>query len=257
MCLILFGIETHPDFPFILAANRDEFYTRPTRAMAFWSERPDLLAGKDLEAGGTWMGVNRQGRFAALTNYRDFSELKSNAPSRGDLVLRILESRMAIPDIFEAIDQTAAQYNGFNLIAGQGGNVFWYSNRKRTVVRIKPGIHGVSNHLLDTPWPKIVTGKARFQSIVAKDLRDDDAMFGLLSDATRPKDNDLPDTGVGIEWERILSPLFIRSATYGTRSSTLMRIDKTGKIRIIERTFGPDPSQDVHDHRFTLTPEPS
>ncbi len=257
MCLILFGIETSPEFPLILAANRDEFHTRPTRAMEFWPDRPDILAGKDLEAGGTWMGISKQGRFAALTNYRDLSNLKSNAPSRGELILRVLEYQGSVPDALKALDTTAAEYNGFNLLAGEvgkTGQIFCYSNQDRTIINVQPGVHGLSNHLLDTPWPKVANGKSQLKSIIETAPENNEALFNLLTDTSRPEDAQLPNTGIGLEWERTLSPLFIQSPTYGTRSSTLMRVNRAGEIQVVERTFGGDPLHDIEDRAFTLSP---
>ncbi|MCG8637461.1 MAG: NRDE family protein [Desulfobacterales bacterium] len=253
MCLILFGIDTSPEFPLILAANRDEFYDRPTRAMEFWPDRPDILAGKDLQAGGTWMGISRQGRFAALTNYRDLSNLKPDAPSRGELILRVLEYMGSVPEALKDLDETANRYNGFNLLAGEAGQVFCYSNRNRTRTRVNPGIHGLSNHLIDTPWPKVANGKTQFKSVVDADPADNDGLFKLLTDTTRPDDSHLPSTGIGLEWERILSPLFIQSPTYGTRSSTLMRVSRSGEIQVVERTFGNSP-REIEDRKFSLYP---
>ncbi len=257
MCLVLFSIDTCPDFPLILAANRDEFYNRPTRPMAYWPDRPDVLAGKDLEAGGTWMGISKQGRFAALTNYRDLSNLKSNAPSRGDLILQVLEYPGSVRDALKTLDKSATAYNGFNLLAGeasQTGQTFCYSNQNRTITHVGQGVHGLSNHLLDTPWPKVANGKDQLKSIIETAPEDNEALFNLLTDTNRPEDSQLPSTGIGLEWERLLSPLFIQSPTYGTRSSTLLRTTQTGEIQIVERTFGDESSHDTEDRAFTLSP---
>lgn len=257
MCLILFGVDASPDFPLVLAANRDEFYARPTRAMAFWADSPHILAGKDLEAGGTWMAVSRRGRFAALTNYRDPADVRPGAPSRGELVLRVLNHPGSIPDALADIQARALDYNGFNLIAGEAGQVFWYSNRRNKIHRnkirrVEPGWHGLSNHLLDTPWPKVAGGKAKFRAAVEKAPMDDTLLFELLADRTQPPDTSLPDTGVGLEWERTLSPLFIRSPGYGTRSSTLMRMTRAGEILVTERTYDPAPAGQYRDRRFSI-----
>jgi len=258
MCLILFGIDVSPDVPFILAANRDEFYTRPTRPMEFWPENSDLLAGKDLEAGGTWFGVSTQGRFAALTNYRDLSTIKSKGPSRGEIIPCLLNFSGSIPAYLHTLDKDADQYSGFNLLAGEaGGPVHWYSNQDRAVTKVAPGIHGLSNRFLDTPWPKVTRGKEKLAAIIRNASTDsdslDNALFSMLSDTFQPHDRLLPDTGVGPEWERILAPLFIRSQTYGTRSSTIMRISRTGKIKVKERTWGNSLENKTQDRVFTLT----
>ncbi|MCG8619319.1 MAG: NRDE family protein [Desulfobacterales bacterium] len=252
MCLILFGVETSPDLPLILAANRDEFYVRPTRAMEFWADAPHILAGRDLEAGGTWMGVSNAGRFAALTNYRDLRDVKSRAPSRGELVLNILNHPASVQEAMHDIGKTASAYNGFNLLAGDAGGVFWYSNRQGDIQQVPPGWHGLSNHLLDTPWPKVERGKAEFQSVVKASPMDDNALFKVLTDKAQPPEKALPDTGVGLEWERILSPLFIQSPTYGTRCSTLMRITGTNDILVTERTYDTSDHRKYTDKRFSF-----
>jgi len=257
MCLILFAVDADDDFPFILAANRDEFYNRPTRPMGFWQKRSDLLAGKDMEAGGTWFGVSKSGRFAALTNYRDLSQIKSHAPSRGEIIPNILDSSTPIPEYLNILDRDADQYSGFNLLVGESlGSVYWYSNQNSIITRVSPGIHGLSNHLLDTDWPKVNLGKKGLRKIIESNSMDDKAMFDLLSNTLSPDDQLLPDTGVGMVWERILAPLFIRSDTYGTRSSTLVRISRTGEIRVTERTWGLSPDKN-QDRRFALNRYPS
>lgn len=252
MCLILFGIDASPDFPFILAANRDEFYARPTRPMEFWTEHQDILAGKDLEAGGTWFGVSARGRFAALTNYRDLSTVKPQGPSRGKIIPEFLAYQGSVRAYLKQLDKTAESYSGFNLLAGEAGQVYCYSNINKETTSIGTGIHGLSNRFLDTPWPKVTRGRERLATLINKNLLDDETMFDMLADTTRPNDAHLPDTGVGIQWERILSPLFIQSPTYGTRSSTLMRINRAGEIKITERTWGAGPGEKIRDRTFTL-----
>ncbi|WDP89706.1 MAG: NRDE family protein [Desulfobacter sp.] len=251
MCLILFSIDPSDDYSLILAANRDEFYARPTRPMSFWPGTPRILAGKDLEAGGTWFGAGPSGRFAALTNYRDLGRIKTNAPSRGGLIPEFLAFQGAVTDFLSALDKKAGAYSGFNLLAGEAGRqVYWYSNITRKTVTVTQGIHGLSNSLLDSPWPKVTLGKTALESAIKKDPRDNELLFSLLADTNRPPDHRLPDTGVGLEWERILSPLFIESDTYGTRSSTLMRIAAAGKIEILERTWADAGSN--QDRTFAL-----
>ena len=262
MCLILFGIDPTPDISLILAANRDEFYSRPTAPMAFWEDPCQMLAGRDLTAFGTWMGISVSGRFAALTNYRDMKNIKSVAPSRGEIIPDILASPLPLPDALHTLDDTANAFNGFNLIAGQDGEVFCYSNITRRVIKLPPGIHGLSNHLMDTPWPKVTRGKEKLSQCIEKDVWNDTAFFDILLDRQRPGDDLLPATGIGLEWERILSPLFIQSPTYGTRSASLIRITKDGKIRVTERTFpttSGEPKTDAYppdfeEQRFSIHP---
>ncbi|MCX7058799.1 MAG: NRDE family protein [Proteobacteria bacterium] len=167
MCLILIACGAHPDFPLVVAANRDEYYRRPTAQAAYWTDHQHILAGRDLECMGTWLGVTRSGRFAALTNFRDPRERKTDAPSRGHLVSDFLASDLDPRSYLDAIRLGAARYNGFNLLAGDADGVFCYSNRESTVQALSPGVHGLSNHLLDTPWPKVVRGKRRLQQALA------------------------------------------------------------------------------------------
>lgn len=237
MCLLLFGVKVSASFPLILAANRDEFYQRPTAPMGFWPENPCLLAGRDLECGGTWFGINTRGRFAALTNYRDLSTLKQNAPSRGNIIVNFLESDHTMLEALEILKKQASCYNGFNLLVGEDHHLYHFSNRNQTLTPVPPGIHGLSNHLLDTPWPKVTTGKTALARAVHADNLTPETLFELLSDSSLPPDHLLPDTGVGLEWEQLLSPLFIRSPSYGTRSSIVMRITAQGEIQVTERTY--------------------
>ena len=259
MCLILFSIDTSKEFKLTLAANRDEYYDRPTRPMAFWEDTPDILAGRDLKALGTWFGISKTGRFAALTNYRDLSLIKPNAPSRGEIIPRALAFKGSLRTFLENLHEKAHRYSGFNLLAGDAkGPFFWYSNQDGRVLKVPAGVHGLSNHLLDTPWPKVAKGIKNLHSIIKKENADkktapDEAFFDLLSDQTRPDDHLLPETGVGLEWEKILSPLFVSSRIYGTRSSTLMRIDATGTIRVKERTYPQLETDRIEDHEFIVT----
>ena len=240
MCLILLAIKKHPQYKLIAAANRDEFYDRPTAPAAFWNETPHLLGGRDLLAGGTWLGITRQGRLAAVTNYRDPASLKKNAPTRGKLVSRFLSGRDSPTGYLDELNQKAFRYNGFNLIVGDRDSLFWYSNRGNGPRKLSSGLYGLSNHLLDTAWPKISRSKAQLASLLRKEEAPSvDALFHLLGDQTMADEESLPDTGVGIEWERILSAVFIKSPDYGTRSSTLIFMDTKDHVTFIERTFDP------------------
>jgi uncharacterized protein with NRDE domain len=237
MCLILLAYDIHPDYRLILAANRDEFYNRPTMPMAFWEDHPDILAGKDLKGGGTWLGITRSGKFSAITNYREPGGPKPDAPSRGYLVSDFLSGNSSSQAYVESVSAVGHTYSGFNLIVGDASGVFYHSNRKPGIQRISPGWHGLSNHLLDSPWPKVVKGIALLKSAVS----DSDAVkmapiFQLLKNREVPQDNSLPKTGVGVEWERKLSPMFIQSPGYGTRSSTVVLIGRNGKVLISELT---------------------
>ncbi|MCK4768233.1 MAG: NRDE family protein [Desulfobacula sp.] len=252
MCLILFGYKISRKYPLILAANRDEFYARPTAPMHFWKDTPTILAGKDLEQGGTWFGVHKNGRFAALTNYRNPAAIKQNAPSRGEIIIDFLESKKPSETYFNAFKKKADLYNGFNLIFGSKEELFWFSNLKNTIEKISPGIHGLSNRFLDTPWPKVASGKKALKKIIS-DVITSESLFSILADQSVPEDPLLPDTGVGLEWERILSPLFIQGDIYGTRSSTVMLMDKDGHIEITERTYDPENNLNYSDGHFSIT----
>ncbi len=254
MCLLLFGVKASKSFPIILAANRDEFYQRPTAPMDFWPENPSILAGKDLECGGTWFGINTRGRFAALTNYRDLSAIKSGAPSRGDIIVDFLGFKGSIPDFLGGLKTKSSCYNGFNLLLGDVNTLYWFSNQNQIITPVPPGIHGLSNHLMDTPWPKVIAGKTALAKAIDTNNLNTSTLFKLLSDSSIPGDSLLPDTGVGLEWERILSPLFIKSPSYGTRSSIIMGITPQGQFNVTERTYFPDKITPHEDRYFSLFP---
>jgi uncharacterized protein with NRDE domain len=228
----------HPDYRLILAANRDEFYNRPAAPLDYWADHPDVLAGRDLKGSGTWLGVTRAGRIAAITNFREPGVRTQGAPSRGILTRNYLTSNSPPQRYLKEISKTGSTYNGFNLIAVDAGGLFYYSNRATPIHKLKPGLYGISNHLLDTSWPKVKKGKMRLQGqLNGKEKIDIEKIFEILSDSSLPPDDELPDTGVGLHWERILSPLFIISPDYGTRSSSVVLIDKSGQVTITERTF--------------------
>jgi uncharacterized protein with NRDE domain len=238
MCLILFAYKVHPRYRLVMAANRDEFYARPTAPLDFWPDHPEVLAGRDLEQNGTWMGVARSGRLAAVTNYRDPAAAATSARSRGHLVSDYLTGRMPPETYLNRIARDAGQYNGFNLIVGDAKDLFYFSKYERIIRRLGPGLYGLSNHLLDTPWPKVETGKQQLRALIsANDDIDPDAVLKLLAHQAFADDADLPETGVGLAWERVLSPIFIASPDYGTRSSAVLTIDMEGHLRLIERTW--------------------
>jgi uncharacterized protein with NRDE domain len=240
MCLVLIALDAHPDYPLIVAANRDEFYDRPTATAAFWPDAPTVLGGRDLQAGGTWLGIDRRGRFAAVTNYRQGRREHLAPRSRGRLVSDFLTTDIGVREHIERAQSDAALYNGFNLLAYGGDELFYYSNRAGHARGLEPGVYGLSNHLLDTAWPKVASTKSAFGIRLnggASNLTVD--LLQLLSDRSRPDDDLLPSTGVGREWERLLSSAFIASDAYGTRSSTVVLVPQAGDIVFVERTFGP------------------
>jgi len=238
MCLILFALDAHPDYPLVLAANRDESYDRPTAPAAPWEDAPRVIAGRDLRGGGTWMGATPEGRWAALTNYRDPREFGRDAPSRGHLVADFLRGDRAPEAYLESLRPRATEYNGFNLLVGDARSAWWYSNRAAAPEPVSPGVHGLSNHLLDTPWPKVERGKRALARLLeGADALAPDHLLEILLDRTYAADHELPDTGVGVELERALSSLFIVSPGYGTRSSTALLVDRHGRSLLVERTY--------------------
>lgn len=238
MCLILFAHDCHPFYRLILAANRDEFYDRPTAPAAFWGDAPSILAGRDLKVGGTWFGITTTGRLAAITNYRDLASHRPNAPSRGLLVSDFLRSTLPAGTFLAELAASNPGYNSFNLICGTPEGLWHYADRGGPPAPVAHGIHGLSNRLLDTPWPKVSRGKAALAELVQRHDRIDPAeLFAMLADRTPAPDPLLPDTGVGLERERLLSPLHIASADYGTRSATVLLVGRDGSVEFIEQTF--------------------
>lgn len=238
MCLIVFAYDFHPDYLLILGANRDEFRDRPTDPAGFWDCAPYLLAGRDKLAGGTWMGVTTSGKIAAITNYRDPRQQVINPPSRGTLVSSYLLGTSLTPEEFQAtLNRDGQHYDGFNLLYGTYDKLYYYTNRGGSSGLVSPGIHGLSNHLLDTHWAKVTTARSRLESIVQNSTIEPENIFTALTDPVPFADNLLPDTGVGLERERMLSPLFIENDEYGTRSSTVILVDRKGHTTLIERVF--------------------
>lgn len=238
MCLILIAYRCHPGIDLLVAANRDEFHNRPTAALAFWDDAPQILAGRDLQHGGTWMGVTQTGRFAALTNYRDPRQVQPDAPSRGQLVSVYLQGVEPALDYLARLATQSRHYNGFNLLLGDEVGLHYYSNRGDPPRTLPPGWYGLSNHLLNTPWPKLKRGLALAQSVLVRqpDPVPDD-LLRALTDRVPAPDAELPNTGVPLDWERWLSPIFIDAPGYGTRSSTVLLAKENGPTRMVETTW--------------------
>jgi uncharacterized protein with NRDE domain len=254
MCLILIALDSHPDYALIVAANRDEFYDRPTTVAAFWADAPWILGGRDLKAGGTWLGVDRRGRFAAVTNYRQGQREPAAPRSRGHLVSDYLTTGIDVRAHIERVERNAALYNGFNLLAGDARELFYFSNREGHPRALSPGIYGLSNHLLDTVWPKVTSSKTALHALLTRGVSDlVPNLFALLSDRKQAADQLLPRTGVSLAWERLLSSAFIASGDYGTRSSTVVLVGRDGGAVFVERNFGPDgtPAEEVR-HEFQV-----
>ena len=236
MCLINFQYKKHPKYKLVVAANRDEFYGRPAREAHFWDDVPDILAGRDLSQMGTWLGVTKSGRFAALTNFRDPSLPETGKISRGALVKEFLAS-VSDPETFLKTLEPDA-YTGFNVLLGDGEKLFYYNNLEQEIAEVSPGTHGLSNHFLNTPWPKVVKGKTRLESYLEKSIEaDPDDLFEILRDTEQAADPHLPVTGVGLEFERMLSPIFIKTPDYGTRSATVLLVDYDNNVTFAERVY--------------------
>jgi uncharacterized protein with NRDE domain len=252
MCLILLAYRYHPQYPLIIAANRDEFHHRPTEIATFWQESPAILAGRDLQSGGTWLGINRlSGKIAAVTNYRQWPMSSPPIPlSRGHLVSHFLQQSDSVEDYLQRCEQKAFAYQGFNLIVGSVNQLYYYSNRHpEGIQKITSGLHGLSNRLLDTPWPKVQKGvQGLRQLLTTTPLPPYQMFFELLYDTIQPPDEELPATGVTLEQERLYSSLFIINQEYGTRSSSLVLVDQTGHVDFLERSFTPtgEITQTVH-----------
>lgn len=241
MCLILFAYRAHVDYDLVLASNRDEFFARPTAPADYWTDAPAILAGRDLDKGGTWMGVTRSGRWAALTNFRDGTSAQPGARSRGELVADFLRGENAAGDYASAAAGSAARYHGFNLLVGDTAGLHYVSHGQDRSQRVEPGVHGLSNHRLNTAWPKVESGKRRLAAAL-RDSADtlEERLLALLSDREMADDGRLPSTGIAPDWEKRLSAAFIRAPGYGTRASTVLLIGHDGEVRLRERSFGED-----------------
>ncbi len=237
MCLLLVSYKTHPKYKIIIAANRDEFYNRPAAPAEFWIDEPDMLSGKDLKAGGTWLGITKKGRFASITNYRDPKTMKVNAPTRGELVTNFLRGDDSPLEYSKKLLSSADLYNGYNLLFADKESFNYFSNQTKKLLVLSSGIYGLSNHLLDTPWPKVEKSKKSFKNILNEEHISSDNLFAILSDSSMPPDELLPDTGIGLEIERAVSPIFVKTPIYGTRSSTVILIDYNGNVTFTEKSL--------------------
>jgi uncharacterized protein with NRDE domain len=257
MCLIVFAWQAHPDYPLIVAGNRDEFYLRRSRPAAWWGQAVSLLAGQDEEAGGTWFGITRRGRVAALTNVRAPSERNPHAPSRGALVLAALQTPERIDQWLDRHLHRTLLFNGFNLLAGDvmpapgtAPSLYYYSNRlDKTARALEPGIYGLSNAFLDTPWPKVTRAVAQFACSVARRVRVED-LLELMADRAVARDSELPATGVPLDWERVLSSVQIRANGYGTRCTTALTVRADGLVSFYERSFDTAEPQRWSDRHY-------
>lgn len=236
MCLIVFAWRPGHAQPLIVAANRDEFYARPSLPLAAWPEAPHVHAGRDLEAGGTWLGIGANGRFAALTNIRDPQQPPSRK-SRGELVAGFLLGGQSIDDYLSDVVARSQEYAGFNLLIGNANELWHFNAQESEAVMLPPGVYGLSNAGLDTPWPKLLKARAALEEVLADPQPQ--ALLALLNDPQTAPFAELPDTGVGLATETLLSSVFIASPTYGTRASTALIVQADGTRLMVERSFGP------------------
>lgn len=235
MCLIVFAWQPESPTVLRLASNRDEFYARPSEPLGEWQDAPGVFAGRDLQAGGTWLGATTQGRFAALTNIRDLKQ-KAAPRSRGALTADYLLGQDSAPAYLDRIMRDAAEYAGFNLLVGDRQQLWHFNSQEGRPRQLERGLYGLSNANLDTPWPKLL----RARNALSNSLEaEDEALLDLLADSSQPADHLLPDTGVGLATERLLSTAFIASEAYGTRASTVLNLHSNGRWNITERSFGP------------------
>lgn len=256
MCLVFISLNNHPQYKVIVAANRDEFYERKTMPAAFWKDQPEIVGGRDMQATGTWMAMNTNGKIALVTNYRDPANINPKAPSRGKLVSDFLEGNKNPQQYLQELESKANQYNGFNLLVGHLDEWWYLSNYKTGIQKLEPGIYGLSNRLLDTAWPKVVRGKQKFLSVIEYDVLPEE-LFSMLKDEQRAEDQILPDTGVGLERERALSSMFIKTKGYGTRCSTVLLVDKEDRVQYYERTYNLETFEySTRGYRFDVATSP-
>ncbi|MEQ8302496.1 MAG: NRDE family protein [Cyclobacteriaceae bacterium] len=251
MCLIFISLSNHPHYKLIVAANRDEFYHRKTAPAQYWNDHSQILGGRDLEANGTWMAMTKSGKLGMVTNYRDLKNINPNAPTRGQLVSDFLTNGDHAEAYLKEVHHKAPQYNGFNLVVGELDNLYYYSNYQSKIVRLEPGFFGLSNHLLDTPWPKVENGKKKMLPVISADTVSPNDLFEILLDEEIAPDNQLPSTGLDIERERALSAMFIKTPNYGSRCSTVILVDRNNKITFQERVYNLE-TFDFEENKFEV-----
>lgn len=242
MCLVVLAWQAHPRYRLIIAANRDEFHERPTAAMDRWAAPDEIIAGRDLRAGGTWLAIDRTRRFGVITNFRDLQRPAPDAPSRGGLIPSYLRNQVDAEEYLQRLEPTAREYSGFNLLLMDQDSLWYASNRAEHFAKpLSPGIYGLSNQFLDTPWPKLQRVRRGFDPLVRQGGElPKDALLTILADRTQAGVNDeLPKTGLAPEWEQLLSSPFIRNEDYGTRCSTVVLLEHSGAVSLLERRFDP------------------
>lgn len=252
MCLITFAWQEHEEYPLIVLANRDEFYKRPTEPAAYWMDHSHVLAGRDLEAGGTWMGVSTKGKWTGLTNYRDPKSMLSNAPSRGELTSSFLTSDLSPREYLATVKTSGKSYNGFNLLVGDMTGLYYYNNINHEIVAVSPGVHALSNGLLNTEWPKVTKARYKLENAIKENNLELESLEELMIDPRLANDDELPSTGVPYEWEKALSSMYISSPEYGTSITTVLRVSHSGKVDFVEHTHPINDKQEVKK-KYRLT----
>lgn len=241
MCLLIFAHKMSSRYPLAIAANRDEFHARPTAASHFWPQQPELLAGQDLEQGGTWMGITRSGRFAAITNFRDPSRTAPAPRSRGELPLHYLVGAQDPENFLQSVAAQAQQYAGFNLLVGDRNTLWYFTNSlppaERTPLCLQPGIYGLSNAQLDTPWPKVDLGRNKLQSLLETRQLSHEALSDIVGDRQLAEPGALHPHGLASDMDQLLSAQFIVTSRYGTRSSTTLWTDNQNQAHWREQSF--------------------
>ena len=256
MCLVLIAHRADPRYRLVLAANRDEFFQRPTAVADYWPDTPHVLGGRDIEKGGTWLGIARNGHWAAVTNFREGIKPPSATRSRGELVANFLGESLSPEAYLSAVQPIAERYPGFNLLAGNQHGLHYLSNKNGGPKMLAPGIYGLSNALLDASWPKVNRGKFALREALAESAGPDaliETLLKALSDRTVADDRELPSTGIGKDWEKRLSAAFIGAPGYGTRASTVLLIARDGEVHFRERSFG-EHGERIDDRRFRFAP---
>lgn len=248
MCLINFAYQSHPTYKFILVGNRDEFYERPTQDLNWWKDHPEILAGRDLKDGGTWMGMNKFGSIAALTNYRDVKNIKQNAPSRGIILTKYLSGEMPLDEFHIFLKTQGHFYNGFNLVYGNTEELYYYSNADDRWQILYPGIYGLSNAFLNTAWNKVVHTKKEFEVLIANSNPDREKIISMMQNTEQADDKDLPYTGVPFAIEKQLSSAFINMDNYGTRLTTYISISNLNEVHYLEKRYDPNHETEFKFH---------
>ncbi|MCC5909786.1 MAG: NRDE family protein [Clostridiaceae bacterium] len=251
MCTVLFAYKIHPKYDLIFLGNRDEFKDRPTAKADFWESHPNILAGIDLEQGGTWAGISKEGSIAFLTNYRDLSKEKNSSLSRGYLTRDFLINAVSPLQYLQEVQLQHTDYNPFNLVVGTLKELWYYSNMENKIKSIEPGLYGLSNALLNTCWFKVEKAKNRLSYLLKTDFSIED-LFDILDDTETPSDEELPQTGVPLETERLLSTIHIDSPTYGTRSKTVILVSTEGEVSFYEKNLDDQGQWSLNTHSFIL-----